>query len=487
MNYLKKEDGFYSIQTQEKTTEQFKFCFINDVVDEKGTIISSPTRIQKYHTGILDLSRTYGKKNKKMIYICYPNNKQLPFFYISYQPPYQFDKSIKQLYVTFSFESWTLEFPNGTLLQNLGSIHKPINYFEYLLYCNQLKCPLHNFNKYIKKNINFTEDYDLEEINDTIITIDKNTTYLYDDAISISNKKIRVYITCVPFILESFGLWNFLEKIRPSAIYLPDNRVSMLPEMLSTILSLTENKTRPCIMFEFENDEIITIKIVKIKVKKNNSYYDETFLHSEILNKLRIVSNKKNPIDMIKHYMEKINYYVGKRLSKGIYLSIKKRNKIVPETIWKEFTSCYDTQGDYLQITSPIRRIADIINMYLFCKELKLTPLQNGDKLCETTITNIEDLNIKMKAIKKIQKNTLLLHDAYKNHQQVYSGIPIEKANVLKNNASKNKYNIYITQLSIMVSFVSSEELTLDQQYNFQLFVFFEKKQKIKIQKVDQK
>lgn len=41
-----------------------------------------------------------------------------------------------------------------------------------------------------------------------------------------------------------------------------------------------------------------------------------------------------------------------------------------------------------------------------------------------------------------------------------------------------------IAKLSIMVSFVSSEELTLDQEYNFQLFVL---KQKIKIQKVDQK
>ena len=92
-----------------------------------------------------------------------------------------------------------------------------------------------------------------------------------------------------------------------------------------------------------------------------------------------------------------------------------------------------------------------------------------------------------MKAIKKIQKNTMMLHDAYKNHQQVYSGIPIEKENVIKKNISKYKYNIYISSLSIMVSFVTSEVLTLDQEYKFQLFVFFEKKQKIKIQKVDQK
>ena len=76
--------------------------FNNDrfIYNNSIEIIESPTRNNKYIPGILDLSKTYGKDNK-MLYLCKPNDKHLPYFLIPYSINPSFDKTKKHLYIIF--------------------------------------------------------------------------------------------------------------------------------------------------------------------------------------------------------------------------------------------------------------------------------------------------------------------------------------------------------------------------------------------------
>jgi hypothetical protein len=70
--------------------------FNNDMFDENETVVHSPTRLDKYIPGVLDLTRTYGKDGK-FLYLCKPDDKRIPFFMIPYQIPVTFFKNIKHL------------------------------------------------------------------------------------------------------------------------------------------------------------------------------------------------------------------------------------------------------------------------------------------------------------------------------------------------------------------------------------------------------
>ena len=65
------------------------------------------------------------------MYLCEPDDKSLPYFYIPYEIPHNFEKKKLSLYITFSFKHWDLECPVGIITQNFGSIEDPIHYYEY--------------------------------------------------------------------------------------------------------------------------------------------------------------------------------------------------------------------------------------------------------------------------------------------------------------------------------------------------------------------
>ena len=64
-------------------------------------VIYSPVRLNKYNAGILDLSKTYGRDNmnNKLLYLCKPDDKRVPYFLVPYIVPASFDKVKKQLYI----------------------------------------------------------------------------------------------------------------------------------------------------------------------------------------------------------------------------------------------------------------------------------------------------------------------------------------------------------------------------------------------------
>ena len=56
-------------------------------IDPEFKVIYSPVRLNKYNAGILDLSKTYGRSNNKMLYLCKPDDKRLPYFLVPYIVP----------------------------------------------------------------------------------------------------------------------------------------------------------------------------------------------------------------------------------------------------------------------------------------------------------------------------------------------------------------------------------------------------------------
>ena len=87
--------------------------------------------------------------------MCKPDDKRIPFFLIPYNIPYNFDKSIKKLYITFEFDKWEITINDlmGKITQNLGSIYDLNNFYEYILYCKSLNISIQQFTKDTKKII----------------------------------------------------------------------------------------------------------------------------------------------------------------------------------------------------------------------------------------------------------------------------------------------------------------------------------------------
>jgi len=72
--------------------------FSNDTFDYKDgkiNIIHSHVRSCKNVPGVISLNISFGKHKDKLLYLCKPDDKRIPFFLIPYKIPYSFDKSVK--------------------------------------------------------------------------------------------------------------------------------------------------------------------------------------------------------------------------------------------------------------------------------------------------------------------------------------------------------------------------------------------------------
>ena len=112
--------------------------FSNDTKHENRHKYDSHVRSCKHIPGVVSLNISFGKFKDKMLYLCKPDDKRIPFFLVPYKIPYSFDKSVKKIYITFKYEEWEENMPRGSMLQNFGNIEDVNNYYEYILYCKSL-------------------------------------------------------------------------------------------------------------------------------------------------------------------------------------------------------------------------------------------------------------------------------------------------------------------------------------------------------------
>lgn len=387
-----------------------------------------------------------------------------------------------------------------------------------------------------------TKKYSLEDrTNLDTYTIDPQNSKDFDDAFSVKSIDgkdnefvMSIYISNVVLWMEELGLWNSFST-RISTIYLPDKKRPMLPTILSECLcSLIEKEKR----FAFTMDIHIVDNIIKsvtfkntlIEVNRNMRYdtpeiqenktYNRIFDIVTNLNKnkqFHYVDNIKTSHDIIAYLMIIMNYYSSKELLKfktGIFRNAEKNvvynaPSSLPNdiqkflTYWKSSGGVYDKLTDnnisvirshellnldsYVHITSPIRRLVDLLNIIKLQNSLNLIKSKESSEEFYRNWTNKESLeyiNKTTRAIKKIQCSCNLLDLCVKKPEildTVYTGYLFDK---IERTDHLFQYVVYIHELKLISKFVSRHEFAEYEKRNFKLFLFLDEeryKRKIRI------
>lgn len=450
--------------------------FNNDTFNLPNEIIYSPLRLNKYITGIITFNKTYGKEGKKFLYLCEPDDKRIPHFLIPYNIPVTFDKNLKNLYITFEFKHWTNKFPVGTITQNFGPVDDITNFYEYMMYSKSLNVSIQDFTKKTLDTIHkmsqstiindIIEKYNIPIVDDNVFTIDTPNTIDFDDAISIKDNVISVYITNVPFIIDHLNLWDSFTN-RISNIYLPNKKYNMLPSILGQLCSLNKREIKICLRIDFNIDTDETnISNCAVKIKNNYEYNDERLIENKDYCILQSIYKNKNSSQIVEALMIKTNTYCAQYMSQfkhGIYKIINHSEELS--------TSNYETYSEnncnYLTITSPIRRLVDILNIYKLCVN-KIIFNDNAEQFYLNWISKLEYINTSSKNIRKVQSKCNILSTCLLNNHTIYKGKVFDK--ILLHN--KYKYQVYIPELNVYNKIYSMEELDEQLEYNFKLFVF---------------
>ena len=461
--------------------------FVDDVLDEHSlTCISSPTRMNKYIPGILDTRFMYGKENKKILYLCHPDNKELPDFYVAYQIPPQFEKKKLCYYVTFQFKHWNLQQPVGTLTQNFGSIDVLEHSYDYLMYCKSLQGSLQLMQKEALKLIpSFHIDLPLRE--DRVFTIDGPESMDLDDGLSIDTEKKSIYISLVPYVLEKLELTDCL-LARVANIYFPDKRISMLHPIVASLCSLHKGYERACLVLDMYHDGRRAFQVAKVKISDNFHYEEERLLVDKDYQALCKNTSSKDSHELVTTLMKEINAYSGTVLEKGIHLHIQKRDQLLDKRFPDYFMnySEYSYTGHYAQVSSPIRRLVDIMNMTQLCIEQKIYPFH--PEVCLRFYDKLDDLNRCMRNIKQIQNKTQWFHLLSTGTNQTYDAIVYSKEPT-KRGTDLWKYTLYLPTVGNTCSIYTSEEYENMSELCIRPFLFMDEynmKKKVRFQ-VEQK
>jgi len=344
---------------------------------------------------------------------------------------------------------------------------------------------------------------------------------------------ITIYIANVFVWLETLDLWDTFSH-RVSTIYLPDRKRPMLPTILSdTLCSLQEKKNR----FALAMDIIVDIhgkiipqptqyKNVLINVHKNYTYEEKKLVFSEpVYQKIYDIAylmdkEVRNSHDMVAFWMMYMNAITGINMinqKMGIFRSVIIQNNHTRDEVnnidlsvdskraiinWNNASGQYIHYNDdidlshelinmtamtipllptdtknvqpYTHITSPIRRLVDLLNQIMLFDNYKL--VQNispsAYQFLNEWISKLDYLNTSMRSIKKIQSDCSLLYNCTTKPSYLdtyHKGIVFDK--MIRNNGSFH-YTVYLEGLRIMSRITTHFELQEYSVNNFKLFVF---------------
>ena len=516
--------------------------------NNKITDLHSPIRMAKYISGILvlDTTTTYGKKNNKFLYKCIPDDNRIPIFLVPYSiNNSSFSKKVHNIYVLFIFKEWPLDsqHPIGMITQNLGEVNILHNYYEYQLYCKSLHTSLTNFNKAARdklkgNNNKYYIDAVLKENqiihdrrNHNIFTIDPSGSTDLDDAMSITHHDgyniLSLYISNVSLWLEVLDLWpSFSERI--STIYLPDHKRPMLPTILSdSLCSLICNEERFAFTMDIKITETeiidVSFKNTLIVVTENYSYEQTELLNNADYKsifkicanlckekKYNYMNKIKNSHDLVGYLMIMMNYFSSKNMyqyKNGIYRSVLKTNNVtipssIPENIsnmiriWNSYSGQYIEYGEnmdhelldmetYIHITSPIRRLVDLLNLLRFQWNNNLiTQTETAKTFYNDWINRLDYINVTMRSIRKIQSDCNMLNLCITQSEilsRQFNGIMFDR--VLRTDGLYH-YIVYLSDLKI------TSRITLQTKHDnytsatFKIFIFNDEsslKQKVRL------
>ncbi len=526
--------------------------FNQDIFEIKGNrikVLHSMTREMTGIPGVINCSsnKTFGKYKNKFLYKCIPDDRRMPIFLIPYSIKYEFSKNITNKYCVFKFKKWIGKHPIATLVETIGDVSELNNFYEYQLYCKSLYASIQQFTKKTMKALRHkSEDHfvkmicdkysieDRTEIN--VFTIDPEVSKDFDDGISLVEDdisyKLSIYISNVSFWLDILGLWGSFSK-RISTIYLPDRKRPMLPTILSDALcSLTEGHIRFAITLDLmvnkETHEIMNMKFLNtmVKVRRNFRYdtkelekdktYKKVFELVKNMNRVERYTDKiVSSHEVIAYLMILMNYITAKELRKkecGVYRSSKFNNKYkLPEKapkeckkflkLWNSFGGKYVKFDDieshdwleldaYVHMTSPIRRLVDLLNLIKIQEILKIGDMSKEGKefyMKWTTDESLEYINKTMRSIRKVQNDCSLLEKCINDKhilKREHAGYIFDK---IQRNDHLYQYMIYLPEIRMVNRFVSRHDRKVFTENKFKIFTFIDEtqlKQKIRVELV---
>lgn len=369
-----------------------------------------------------------------------------------------------------------------------------------------------------------------------IFSIDPPETRDIDDAMGIITPRtipasttelttISIYIANVPYWLNRLDLWEFITQ-RPSTVYLPHTNINMLPKKLSEdLISLVENKDRVAFVMDIEvntTDKTVTniyFTTAKINAKKNFSYEDNQLLKNQdykdilkitrglhqkahLQQQYKYVAEIRDSHDVVEYYMIMMNHMCAETLyghKCGIFRTVTTKTDVDCTTtkpivdqdlekfinIWKYTSSSYSLCDEhtghdiiagginkYAQITSPIRRLCDIVNMTELQIRLgKLVETEGMRQTIDKIENNIDNVNVLSKNIRKVQSSSKLLNYCLdiERENNIVEGYIIDMTD-------KTKYNVYIPSLQLITkvkpTLEDKREYTLYKKYQFGIYVF---------------
>jgi exoribonuclease R len=369
-----------------------------------------------------------------------------------------------------------------------------------------------------------------------IITIDPPNSQDFDDAFSIRTlengvQQLSIYISNVTIWMDVLNLWDSFSR-RISTIYLPDRKRPMLPTILSDCLcSLQEKHTRLAFVMDLIIDgEVITdIKYSNcmIKVAKNYCYEEHTLLENANYNAIlettkvlsknyKYINNVRNSHEMVCYLMILMNYNTAKNLfvhKNGIFRStIMKKEILVPESlpedvgkfikIWNSAAgqyidvSCLEEgqtishdlleMDAYVHITSPIRRLVDLLNIIQFQQNTGIIKLsENAGLFYKKWIDDLEYINTTMRSIRRVQSDCNLLHMCStlpEIMEKNYTGYVFDK--IIRNDGLF-QYVVYLPELKLASRVTFRENIDNYALREYKLYLFHDEekfKKKIRLQ-----
>jgi exoribonuclease R len=367
-------------------------------------------------------------------------------------------------------------------------------------------------------------------------------------SIQLNNKqywKVTIYIANVFFWLETLDLWNSFSK-RVSTIYLPDKRRPMLPTILSDMLcSLEQKQKRFALAMDFYIDELgqlhdeipIQYRNVLICVSKNYVYEDYSMINNDKYYKnlfditMKMDGSIRNSHDLVSHWMIFMNKHAGVLMSNdkiGIFraasfLNVDLRNDVLSNynlnddtkrviRSWNNTSGQYilysddanlshdlmfinkknNSNGDrnmnsYIHITSPIRRLVDLLNQMILLKHYSLinTMSPSANEFLAYWISQLDYINSSMRAIRKIQTDCELITRCFYNPEimdSIYKGVIFDK--VQKNNGTFS-YMVFLEEIKLLSRITSKIDIENYSRQDFKLFLFEDEdklKKKIRLQ-----
>jgi exoribonuclease R len=356
-----------------------------------------------------------------------------------------------------------------------------------------------------------------------IFTIDPPKSQDLDDGFSIRNiegdiQQISIYISNVTIWMDVLNLWDSFSR-RISTIYLPDKKRPMLPTILSDCLcSLQEKVIRIAFVMDVfvKEGNIIDIKFNNslIKVSKNFCYEDPdllsntSYLHllqttQKLSKTLKYINNVRNSNEVVCYLMILMNYNCAKVMIKyntGIFRSTIIRQEYsvpdnVPEEvskfikIWSSSTGQYIDVSKvvdatsvrhelldmdaYIHITSPIRRLVDLLNIIKFQSITNMINLsENTDTFYNKWLKELDYINVTTRSIRKVQCDCSLLDLCSKNPdilEKEYDGYLFDK---LTRNDCLYQFVVFIPELKLTSRITMRDNIENFEKKKFRLFLF---------------